>query len=191
MYDYVCILYAFVKFLDEPPVIICLRCQPGQSGRNPFTKSYGKPLPTDLVACLNVSWDSRPMEGVLAWESGVSWCRFGCSIGNRRVSDGHKLLAFASDRSQASVAPHRLTGEGSSRGLGCIDVERVCKNMGFLKEPPTMAKKLHSLPPATGDLITQSEGTFNTILQKQFCTSAWNVLRAYTWGGLWSCLPLV
>jgi hypothetical protein len=28
MYDYVNIIYAFVKFLDEPPVIICLSCNP-------------------------------------------------------------------------------------------------------------------------------------------------------------------
>ena len=28
MYDYVYIIYAFVKFLDEPPVIICTSCHP-------------------------------------------------------------------------------------------------------------------------------------------------------------------
>ena len=29
MYDYVYIIYAFVRFLDEPPIIICLSCHPG------------------------------------------------------------------------------------------------------------------------------------------------------------------
>ena len=28
MYNYVYIIYALVKFLDEPPVIICLSCHP-------------------------------------------------------------------------------------------------------------------------------------------------------------------
>ena len=29
MYDYVYILYAFVKILDTPPVIVCLSCHSG------------------------------------------------------------------------------------------------------------------------------------------------------------------
>ena len=29
MYDYTYMIYAFVKFLDEPPVIICLSRHPG------------------------------------------------------------------------------------------------------------------------------------------------------------------
>lgn len=50
-----------------------------------------------------------------------------------------------------------------------MDGKRVCDNSEFRKEPPTMAKRLHSLPSATGDLITQfDEGTFNTMLQKHF-----------------------
>ena len=34
MYDYVYIICAFVRFLDEPPVIICLNCHPGQEVRD-------------------------------------------------------------------------------------------------------------------------------------------------------------
>ena len=33
MYDYVYIIYAFVKHLDDPPVIICLSCRPGEIER--------------------------------------------------------------------------------------------------------------------------------------------------------------
>jgi hypothetical protein len=29
MYDHVYIIYVFVKFLDEPPAIICMSCHPG------------------------------------------------------------------------------------------------------------------------------------------------------------------
>ena len=35
MCDYVYIIYAFVKFLDEPTVIICLSCHPGILSRAP------------------------------------------------------------------------------------------------------------------------------------------------------------
>ena len=37
MYNYVYKIYAFVKFLDEPPVLIYLSCHPGHS---PFDTSY-------------------------------------------------------------------------------------------------------------------------------------------------------
>ena len=32
MYNYVYIIYAFVKFLDKPHVIICLSCHPKDAG---------------------------------------------------------------------------------------------------------------------------------------------------------------
>lgn len=35
MFDYVYIIYVFVKFLDEPTVIICLSCHPGILSRPP------------------------------------------------------------------------------------------------------------------------------------------------------------
>ena len=38
MYDYVYIIYAFVNFLDEPPVIICLSCHP--RGPKEISQSY-------------------------------------------------------------------------------------------------------------------------------------------------------
>ena len=31
MYDYVYVIYAFVKILNGPPVIICLSCHPGHA----------------------------------------------------------------------------------------------------------------------------------------------------------------
>ena len=34
MFDYVYIIYAFVKLLDEHPIIICLSCHPGLSANS-------------------------------------------------------------------------------------------------------------------------------------------------------------
>ena len=53
MYDYVYIMYAFVKFLDEPPVIICLSCHPGQTSWLQWTLT---PLLNLSVCCLSSIW---------------------------------------------------------------------------------------------------------------------------------------
>ena len=136
-----------------------------------------------LTCWLRVSMNPRTVDQWKECWLARSWCML---YGKLEVHDGDcvvrsaigasqmdtNYLLFPSDQSlthemHASVAPRRLKGAGNSRGLGCVDVKRVCKNSEVLKEPPTMAKKMHSLPPATGDLITQFEGTFNsTILQK-------------------------
>ena len=61
MYDHVYIIYAFVKFLDEPPVIIRLNCHPGlgHTGNGRITPDKVMGILISLVLCPKHVW-SRP-----------------------------------------------------------------------------------------------------------------------------------
>ena len=121
-----------------------------------------------------------------------------CSIGNRQVSDGHKLLAFASDRQmQASVAPDRLTaGEGNSRATWVVSIDiklnESARVWRIWRNRQRWRRRCTHLPLATGDSIYPVGGNLHFLFfffcfSFKFCKRVLEmyVLRAYTWGGLW------
>ena len=111
-----------------------------------------------------------------------------CSIGNRQVSDGHKLLAFASDRQmQASVAPDRLTaGEGNSRATWVVSIDiklnESARVWRIWRNRQRWRRRCTHLPLATGDSIYPVGGNlhflfFFFVFLLSF-KSAWNVRTA-------------
>ena len=83
MYDYVSIIYAFVKFLDELPVIICLSCHPG-----PLLEIVIRVLGKGLAELPHSSW-SHSNAAVSASSNLKAWCG---SWGSRGTGAGPIMI---------------------------------------------------------------------------------------------------